>query len=155
MGFPSGSVGQEAACQCRRCKRCEFDSWVGKIPWRRAWQLQYSCLENPMDRGAWRAAVHRVAKSRTRLKWLSTHTHILFPYYFQYYSWQHPQIKLHDNLRISHGAPRWGSPSGSSVRGDSPGQDTGVSCHAYLITQCYKDCIFLIEDSVLIKVFTF
>ena len=29
--------------------------------------LQYSCLENPMDRGTWRATVHRVAKSRTRL----------------------------------------------------------------------------------------
>ena len=34
--------------------------------------LQYSCLENPMDRGAWWATVHRVAKSRTWLKWLST-----------------------------------------------------------------------------------
>ena len=29
--------------------------------------LQYACLENPMDRGAWKAAVHGVAKSRTRL----------------------------------------------------------------------------------------
>ena len=29
--------------------------------------LQYSCLENPMDRGAWQAAVHGVAKSQTRL----------------------------------------------------------------------------------------
>ena len=29
--------------------------------------LQYSCLENPMDEGAWWAAVHRVTKSRTRL----------------------------------------------------------------------------------------
>ena len=29
--------------------------------------LQYSCLENPMDGGAWKAAVHGVAKSRTRL----------------------------------------------------------------------------------------
>ena len=29
--------------------------------------LQYSCLENPMDRGAWWVTVHRVAKSRTRL----------------------------------------------------------------------------------------
>ena len=29
--------------------------------------LQYSCPENPMDSGAWRATVHRVAKSRTRL----------------------------------------------------------------------------------------
>ena len=35
--------------------------------------LQYSCLENPMDRGAWWAAVHRVAKSRTWLKQLNTH----------------------------------------------------------------------------------
>ena len=35
--------------------------------------LQYSCLENPIDRGAWRAVGHRVAKSRTRLKHLSTH----------------------------------------------------------------------------------
>ena len=30
--------------------------------------LRYSCLENPMDRGAWRAIVHVVAKSQTRLK---------------------------------------------------------------------------------------
>ena len=35
--------------------------------------LQYSCLENLMDRGAWRATVHRVAKSRTWLKRLSMH----------------------------------------------------------------------------------
>ena len=35
--------------------------------------LQYSCLGNPMDRGAWRATVHRVAKIHTWLKWLSTH----------------------------------------------------------------------------------
>ena len=37
--------------------------------------LQYSCLENPMGRGAWWAKVHRVAKSRTRLKLLSMHAH--------------------------------------------------------------------------------
>ena len=30
--------------------------------------LQYSCLENPMDRGAWQAEVHGVAKSQTQLK---------------------------------------------------------------------------------------
>ena len=34
--------------------------------------LPYSCLENPMDRGAWQAAVHGVAKSQTWLKWLSS-----------------------------------------------------------------------------------
>ena len=35
--------------------------------------LQYSCLKNPMDRGAWQAVIHRVAESQTQLKWLSTH----------------------------------------------------------------------------------
>ena len=35
--------------------------------------LQYSCLENPTDRGAWWATAHRVAKGRTRLNQLSTH----------------------------------------------------------------------------------
>ena len=35
--------------------------------------LQYSCLENAMDRGAWQATVHRVAKSWTLLKRLSMH----------------------------------------------------------------------------------
>ena len=34
--------------------------------------LQYSCLENPMDRAAWRVMVHRVTKSQTRLKQFST-----------------------------------------------------------------------------------
>ena len=38
--------------------------------------LQYSCLENPVDRGAWWAAVHRVTQSRTRLKRLSMHAWI-------------------------------------------------------------------------------
>ena len=68
MGFPGGASGKESACQCRRLKRRGFDLWVGKIPWRRKWHpLQYSCLENPMDGGAWWAAVHGVAKSQTQL----------------------------------------------------------------------------------------
>ena len=37
--------------------------------------LQYSCLENPMDRGVWQGTVHRVTKNRTQLKQLSTHSH--------------------------------------------------------------------------------
>ena len=40
--------------------------------------FQYSCLENPRDRGAWWAAVHRVTKSRTWLKQISRHAHISF-----------------------------------------------------------------------------
>ena len=47
--------------------------------------LQYSCLENPMDRGNWRAIVHRVAKSRTWLKWLSSmHKHLWICFLFFY-----------------------------------------------------------------------
>ena len=37
--------------------------------------LWYSCLENPMDRGAWWAIVHKVTKSWTRLRWLGTCAH--------------------------------------------------------------------------------
>ena len=38
--------------------------------------LQYACLKNPMNRGAWWATVHRVSWSQTWLKWLSTHAHM-------------------------------------------------------------------------------
>ena len=36
--FPGGASSKEPACQCRRPKRCGFDPWVGKIPWRRVGQ---------------------------------------------------------------------------------------------------------------------
>ena len=42
--------------------------------------LQYSCLENRMGRGAWPAIVHRIAKSRTRLKRLNAETHTGLPW---------------------------------------------------------------------------
>ena len=38
LGFPGGARGKEPACQCRENKRHGFDPWVGKIPWKRAWQ---------------------------------------------------------------------------------------------------------------------
>ena len=37
-GFPGGTSGKETAPQCRRHWRPGFNPWVGKIPWRRAWQ---------------------------------------------------------------------------------------------------------------------
>ena len=40
--------------------------------------LQYSCLKNPMGRGAWRATVQGVAKSRTQLKRLSMHVYVMY-----------------------------------------------------------------------------
>ena len=58
-GFPDGPNGKESACNSG-----DLDSIPREgngIP------LQYSCLENPMDRRAWWAAAHGVAKSRRRL----------------------------------------------------------------------------------------
>ena len=64
MGFAGGTSGKEPACQCRRLKRCSFDIWVEKIPWRRAWQLTAVFLpgESPWT-GAWQTAVHGIPES--------------------------------------------------------------------------------------------
>ena len=43
-GFPGSASGKELVCQFRRRKRCAFKSWVGKILWRRAWQLTAAFL---------------------------------------------------------------------------------------------------------------
>ena len=62
--------------QCRSCRRHRFNPWSGRSPeGGHGSPLQYSCLENPMDRGAWWATVHRVIKSWIQLKWLSMHAH--------------------------------------------------------------------------------
>ena len=67
---------KEYTCNAGVVGDAGFDPWVVKIPWRRAWQpTLYSCLENPMDRGAWKATIHGVTKSWTRLRQLSKHTH--------------------------------------------------------------------------------
>ena len=55
--------------------------WVRSLSWEDApgegygKPLQCSCLENLMDRGAWRTTIHRVTKSQPRLKGLSMHVH--------------------------------------------------------------------------------
>ena len=61
-GFPGGTSGKEPTCQYRRHKRGGFDPFgSGRSPWgEHGDPLQYSCLENPMDRGAWRAGLKKV-----------------------------------------------------------------------------------------------
>ena len=77
-GFPGGANGKEPDCQYRRHKKHRLDPWVGKIPWRRAWQpTPVFLLESPLDQGVWQATVHGTSQSRTRLKWLSMHVHRL------------------------------------------------------------------------------
>ena len=70
-GLPRWLSGEEFACQSG-----DLDSipGSGRSPGEgNGNPLQYSCLENPMDREAWRGTVHGVAKSQ--VWWSSTHTH--------------------------------------------------------------------------------
>ena len=65
MGFPGGSEGKESDCNAGDLGSVPG---LGRSPGEgNGNTLQYSCLENSMDRGAWKATVHGVAKRRTRL----------------------------------------------------------------------------------------
>ena len=69
LGLPQWLSSKESACNTG--DRGSIPG-LGRCPGRgHGNPLQYSCLENPI--GAWQATVHRVAKSRTQLKWPSTH----------------------------------------------------------------------------------
>ena len=64
-GFLGGASGKEPACQCRRCLRPGSIPGSGRSPaGGQGNPLQYSCLENPVDKGAWWAAIHRVVRVR-------------------------------------------------------------------------------------------
>ena len=72
MGFPGGSDSKESACNAGDTRLIPgSERSPGK---QNGYPLQYSCLENLMDRGAWWTTVHRVTKSQTGLKQLSMHT---------------------------------------------------------------------------------
>ena len=63
IGFPCGTSGKEPACQCRRHRRHRSIPGLGRSPEEgNDNPLQCYCLENSMDRGAWQATVHRIAK---------------------------------------------------------------------------------------------
>ena len=71
-GFPEGTSGKDLACQYVRLKTFGFNpNWIQSSGSRRfpgggnGSPFQYSCLENPMDRGAWQVTVYEVAKSQT------------------------------------------------------------------------------------------
>ena len=69
VDFPGGASGKES----RDIRDAGVIPGLGRSPGEgHGNPLQYYCLENPMDREAWRAIVHRVAKTQTRLKRLST-----------------------------------------------------------------------------------
>ena len=66
LAYTGGSDNKESACNAGEVRDRGLSPGSGRTPRERNGnQHQYSCLENPMDRGAWRAIVHRVAKSWT------------------------------------------------------------------------------------------
>ena len=74
LGFPGGSVVKNLPDNAGDTGNAGSVSGLGWSPGvGNGNPLQYSCLENPMDRGAWQATVHGVAKSQT---WLSTHANV-------------------------------------------------------------------------------
>ena len=74
MGLPRWLRGKESTCNAGVTGERGSIPESGRSPGGgQGYPLQYSCLENPMDRGAWWATVHSITKSRTWLKWLSIH----------------------------------------------------------------------------------
>ena len=68
IGLPQGLSGKESACNAGDAGGVGLIPGLGGSPGEgNGNPLQYSCLENSMDRGAWRAIVHGVAKSQTLL----------------------------------------------------------------------------------------
>ena len=69
LGFPCCTSGKEHACRSRKC----LIPGSGRSPGGgHGNTLQYSCLENPKDRGSWQATVQRDTKIQTQLNWLSS-----------------------------------------------------------------------------------
>ena len=68
MGLPGGTSGKEPCASTRDLRDTDFIPRSGRSPGEgHGNPLQYSCLENSMDREAWQATVRGVAKSQTRL----------------------------------------------------------------------------------------
>ena len=72
-GFPGGTNGKEPACQSRRRDTGSIPG-LGRSSGGHDNPLQYSCLENSTDWGAWCAMVHRVAKSQ---RWFTNHVYMM------------------------------------------------------------------------------
>ena len=90
--FPGGSEGKASACDVE--DPCSI-SGLGRSPGEgNGNSLQYSCLENLMDRGAWWATVHGVAKSQTRLTDY-THICVYILYIYSIYIYTYIYIRIH------------------------------------------------------------
>ena len=105
-GFPCGSAGKESACNAGD------SGWIpgsGRSPAGRYGNaLQFSCLENSTDSGAWQATFHGVAKSQIGLKRLSKHsTHYIThtPHTYVHYTLTTHTTHTHDTSHTPHTHP--------------------------------------------------
>ena len=81
MGFPGGTVVKNLPANAEDARNLDWIPELGRSPGGgHGYSLQCSCLENPLDRGVWRATVHRVTQSKTQLKLLGTHTCVCVAY---------------------------------------------------------------------------
>ena len=118
--FPGGASTREPVCQFRRCKRLGSVPGLGRsLGGGHGNPLQYSSLDNPMDRGACQAMVHRVTKSWTWLKppemhapkeilqnILTTHCTLWFRKQDQEIQWPAQNCKANTDCRFPHFQPR-------------------------------------------------
>ena len=73
-GLPKWPSGKESTCQCRRWNRCGFNPWVGKIPWRRAWQPTPVFLPGESHGQRSLAGLQSMGLQRLRHNWVTAHS---------------------------------------------------------------------------------
>ena len=133
-------------------KRVRALSIVTIIGW--CTPLQYSCLENPMDGGAWWAAVHGVAKSRTWLsdftfifhfhpleKEMATHSSVL--------AWRIPgtgepgRLPSMGSHRVGHDSSNLAAAAATGIlmHGDCKYKMSAIQGHSHLMKSCHSPCI--------------
>ena len=111
-GFPSGASGKEPICQWRRYKRFRLDAWVGKIPWKRAWQPTPVFLPGEFRRQTEEPdGLQFMESQRVGQDWV-TNTHSFYPNWQWWFSCYIVYIL-------------------SRLLFPSPGKNTGVGCFSF------------------------
>ena len=102
--------GKEYTCQCRRCG---FDFWVGKIPWRRKWQPTPVFLpgKSNAQRSLW-AIAHGVAKESDIIWWLNNQTNKNSVHWQSYTIWEKETRKAKLAKQERHGLQNEGLVAG-------------------------------------------
>ena len=143
QGFPGGANGKEPTCQCRRHNtQIWSQGWEDPLEEGMATHSRSLSWRIPMDREAWWATVRGVAKSRTGLKWLSTHAHthaqgLQTPWVFLLHTKVKKSIWLKVKVLATQSCSTLCDPHGLQptrllCSWNSPGKNTAVDCLFFL-----------------------